>query len=167
MYKRNPERLSKIKKLRDQGHTIDQIAAITGYPRSSVGYYVNKYCGEKVRTRKDVFAKPSVKLDRKMDHVEAYQTIYKKTGLSAEEIVKGKGKKDAILQQLILNMFEKDPETLYFRLNIIQQLIRLAKFLRIDLNDMQEMVGLLLTRGLAEKSDTSSIYNQKQPSGKK
>mgnify|MGYP001061003969 CR=1 FL=1 len=121
-----------------------------------------------MRTRKDVFAKPSVELDRKMDQAEAYlETIGKKTRFSAEEIAKGKGKKDAILQQLISNMFEKDPETLYLRLNIIQQLIRLARFLRIDLNDMQEMVGLLLTRGLAEKSDTSSIYNQKQLLGKK
>jgi hypothetical protein len=51
-YKRNPDRLARIGKLREHGFTIDKIAAATVYPRSSVGYYVAKYCGGKARPEK-------------------------------------------------------------------------------------------------------------------
>jgi len=52
MYKPNLGRLSRIRELREQGLTIDQIAAATGYPRSSVGYYVNRHLGGKTRGQK-------------------------------------------------------------------------------------------------------------------
>jgi len=99
-----------------------------------------------------VFAKPSIEPDRKTDLVEPLlQAIDERMKLSVEEIVKGKGKKDVALSVFILNMFEKDPETFYFRLNIVKGLIGLASFLKIDLKDMRQMIPLLLTQKLPEK----------------
>jgi hypothetical protein len=153
MFKTNSERLSRIKKLREQGHTIDQISAITGDPRSSVGYYVKKYCGGKAGIRKSISANArawTIDPDSRMDQVDAYvEGIRIKERLSIEDIVAGKKRKiDVALQVTLLDMLERDPETLYFRMKIISEMIRLAPFLRIDLDDMRDMINLLLTENI-------------------
>jgi transposase len=64
----NKERLSRITQLRAKGATITQIAAATGYPRSSVGHYVKKYCGGKT-----VASKPQD--DKSAQRLLSYTTI--------------------------------------------------------------------------------------------
>ena len=43
MVKENPERNARIYELWELGLTIDKIAFETGYPRSTVGYYIRKF----------------------------------------------------------------------------------------------------------------------------
>jgi DNA-binding transcriptional MerR regulator len=143
MYKRNVERLNRIKKLREQNLTIDQIAAKTGDPRASVGYYVTKYCGGRIRTRNlssALSVQPETskiirgESDSKRDRVEEYmQELERKESLSLEKDPVGK----AALEMTIEEMFLRDPEILCFRLLLLEKLIRLQPFLRIDLDRMR------------------------------
>ena len=147
MYKRNVERLNRIKKLREQNLTIDQIAAKTGDPRASVGYYVTKYCGGRIRTRNlssALSVQPETskiirgESDSKRDRVEEYmQELERKESLSVEDIQHGKRAGDPFLETMIQEMFLKDPEILYLRLLLLEKLIRLQPFLRIDLDRMR------------------------------
>jgi hypothetical protein len=153
MYKSNPDRLSKIKNLRRQGLTIDKIAAATGYPKSSVGYYVNRYCGGRLRIQKPSGAlsvEPEtrqvirmVESDSKIDRVEAYmQSLEKTERLSPQDVLDRKRIGDPLVEEIILDMFARDPETLHLRLNLLEKLIRLAPFLRINLDHIRDMIQL-------------------------
>jgi DNA-binding transcriptional MerR regulator len=151
MYKRNLERLNRIKKLREQNLTIDQIAATTGDPRASVGYYVTKYCGGRIRTRNlssALSVQPEtskiirVESDSKIDRVEEYmQQLERKERLSLPH---GKRAGDLALDLMTEDMFLRDPEILCFRLLLLEKLIRLQPFLRIDLDSIRDMILLYL-----------------------
>jgi len=162
MYKPNPERLSKIKRLRELGYTIDRIAATTGDPRSTVGYYVKRYCGGRERAQKHL-GEPAVepgspkviyvaRPESEVDRVEAYlRGIEGKDRLSIDEVLQGKKRKeDRLMEEIILHMFEKDPEALHIRLKVLSELIRFAPFLRINIDGMRDMLGALLTEELNE-----------------
>ena len=158
-FRPNQERLSKIMELRAQGLTIDQIAAATGDPRSSVGYYVTKYCGGRARTHKSIPARPSAQPEAiklmpmdfprsEKDRLEAYlEEIEKKESLSLEDVLDGKKKEgDRILWEIVLDALQNDPEALQAKLNVIKELIRLAPLLRLDLDRMQIWLGQILVR---------------------
>jgi len=49
MVKENPERNARIYELWELGLTIDKIAFETGYPRSTVGYYIRKFNKKAIR----------------------------------------------------------------------------------------------------------------------
>jgi len=155
----NPERLSKIMELRARGLTIDQIAAATGDPRSSVGYYVRKYCGGRARAQKSTASKPLAQpeaikfvpidfLRPEKDRLEAYlEEIEKKEGLSIQDVLDGKTKEgDQLLWEFILDALQNDPEALQAKLNVIKELIRLAPLLRLDLDRMRIWLGQILVR---------------------
>ena len=140
MYKRNPERLARIKKLRAQGFSLDQIVATTGDPRSTVGYYLTKHCGGRIRTRAPSSALPvqpetsTIIRDSKVDRVEEYmRQLERKEGLSLPQ---GKRAGNPFLETMIEEMFLRDPETLRVRLLLLENLIRLQPFLRIRLDSM-------------------------------
>jgi DNA-binding transcriptional MerR regulator len=156
MYKRNLERLNRIKKLRAQGFTLDQIAATTGDPRSSVGYYVTRYCGGRIRTR-DLSSALSVQpetskiiqveSDSKVDRVDEYmQELKRKEHLTVSDIIDGKRAGNPVLETIISDMFVRDPETLRLRLLLLEKLIRLAPFFRIDLDSMRDMIRLSIAQ---------------------
>jgi hypothetical protein len=72
--------------------------------------------------------------------------LEKKESLSLEEVLSGKQRTSHLVaEEAILDMFERDPGTLHLRLEILDQLIRLAPFLHIDLDKMREMIELVLT----------------------
>jgi transcriptional regulator with XRE-family HTH domain len=168
--------MSRIRALREKGLTLDQIAAETGYPRSSVGYYVKKYCGGRIlasRRTIDIPAtlrampsiapmyvsEPGVRV--LPDRVDAYlREIEKKEGPSIQDIVDGKKKQNDVGRELIiaraLDALREDPETLYARLKAIEKLIKLAPFLRIDLDQVRERIGLYLNAAGAETANGPS-----------
>ena len=182
MLKVNDERLSRIKQLRARGATIDQIAASTGIPRSSVGHYVKKYCGGRTRAGKPqsdesvrsqvqrvVMVEPTPQADR----VESYmQRLEAKERLSLDEVLKGKRIGDPSVEEPILDMLQKDPDTLNVRLIVIERLIRLAPFLKIGMDNIRDMIGILLTepRGATSSASTGlqqqSRQNVEKGSGK-
>jgi hypothetical protein len=43
-------------------------------------------------------------------------------------------------------MFTKDPETLHLRLNLLEKLIKLTPFFRIDPHEMRDMIQLSLDK---------------------
>ena len=49
MVKENPERNARIYESWELGLTIDEIALETGYPRSTVGYYIRKFNKKAIR----------------------------------------------------------------------------------------------------------------------
>ena len=135
----NKERLSKITQLRAHGATITQIAAATGYPRSSVGHYVKKYCGGKTVASKPQDDKSAhaqaqgdivVETRPQADRVESYMQQLVKAGLSsaASEALEGKMKEDQVLELAIFDMLQTDPETLNARLTVVERLIKLEPF---------------------------------------
>jgi DNA-binding transcriptional MerR regulator len=156
MYKRNLERLNRIKELREQNLTIDQITAATRYRRSTVGYYVTKYCGGRARTRNlpsALSVQPAtsqitrVESDSKIDRVEEYmQRLQRKERLSLDELIQGKKAGDPALEVIIEDMFVRDPGTLRLRLLLLEKLIRFAPFLRIDLDSMRDMIRLTVAQ---------------------
>ena len=163
MLRVNDERVSRIRELRARGATIDEIAAATGYPRSSVGHYVKKYCGGKTRagkpqndefvTQRVITVEPAPQADR----VESYmQRLEAKERLSLDETLNGKRKGDPCAEETILDLLQKDPETLNTRLIVIERLIRLEPFLRIGMGNIRDMIGILLTepRGAASSAST-------------
>jgi len=143
--------------LRQQGLTIDEIAAATGYPRSSVGCYVRKRCGDKVLARRGLSAVPSVEpeapkivvvgaSESKRDRFEVYlEKIEKEGGPSLLEILDGKKRGgDALtgylVEEKVLKMLKDDPQTLHLRLNLIKELIRMAPFLHIDPDRIRKLI---------------------------
>jgi hypothetical protein len=159
MYKQNPGRVSRIRELRGQGRTINEIAAITGYPRSSVGYYVSKYCGGKRRTRliepgrlpfQAGVPRPSSTVipDYGSHRLESYLRnleLERKRGRSLVDIFKDETNGEPLTELLIENEFEKDPETLYIRLQILKDLIILEPFLDINLEHMRDWINLIIS----------------------
>jgi hypothetical protein len=165
----NKERLSKITQLRAQGATITQIAVATGYPRSSVGHYVKKYCGGKtvaVKPQDDKLAHAQAQGDivvetrPQMDRVESYMKRLE-TKESAGEVLEGKRRKeDAILGEAILDMLQTDPETLNARLTVVERLIKLEPFLGIRMDNIRTMIGMLLTEPRGAVSSVSAGFQQ-------
>jgi hypothetical protein len=167
----NKERLSKITQLRAQGATITQIAAATGYPRSSVGHYVKKYCGGKTvagKPQDNKLAHAQAQGDNdaetrpQADRVESYmQQLEDKEGLSSVEVLERKRKKeDLVLEEAILDMLETDPETLNARLTVVERLIKLEPFLNIRMDNMRTMIGMLLTERRRATSPVSTGFQQ-------
>jgi hypothetical protein len=163
----NKERLSKITQLRAQGATINQIAAATGYPRSSVGHYVKKYCGGKTVASKPqddklahAQAQGDIVVETRPDRIESYMRQLAKERLSPGEVLENKTKEDLILEEVILDMLQKDPETLNSRLTVVERLIRLEPFLSISMDNMRTMIGLLLTEPRGAVSSVSAGFQQ-------
>jgi hypothetical protein len=157
MYNPNSERLSTIAKLRAERRTIDEIAAITGYPRSTVGYYVAKYCGGRTGAGKRLDQVSSqaetpkvihmVEPDLHMDRVDEYlRNLEKKESLTIMEVLDGKQRGSPNQEAVVLHMFERHPETLKLRLDLVEKLIRLAPFLRLNLDRMRDMITLCLAK---------------------
>lgn len=167
----NKERLSRITQLRAQGATITQIAAATGYPRSSVGHYVKKYCGGKTVASKpqdDKWAHTQAQGDieaetrTQADRVESYmQQLVVKDRLSPGEVLERKRRKeDLVLEEAILDMLETDPETLNARLTVVERLIKLEPFLSIRMDNIRTMIGMLLTEPRRAASPVSTGFQQ-------
>jgi hypothetical protein len=167
----NKERLSRITQLRAQGATITQIAAATGYPRSSVGHYVKKYIGGKTvagKPQEDKLAHAQAQGDivvesrPQVDRVESYmRQLVDKEGLSLGEVFEGKRKEeDLILEEAIFDMLQTDPETLNARLTVVERLIKLEPFLSIRMDNMRAMIGMLLTEPRGAVSSVSAGFQQ-------
>lgn len=164
MYEPNSERISRVKALRAQGFTIDKIAAVTGYPRSSVGYYITKYCHGKKRARITISDTSSARpsdlthiLESTPDRVESYMNrIEKNEKLALSEILEGKSPGDRVQETIVLDMLERDPETLGLRLGVIEQLIKLAPFLGINVDRMRKMIKVVLTEDRQSKEKTET-----------
>jgi hypothetical protein len=167
----NKERLSRITQLRAKGATITQIAAATGYPRSSVGHYVKKYCGGKTVASKPQDDKSAhaqaqgdvvVETRPQADRVESYMQQLVKARLSsgASEALEGKMKEDRVLELAIFDMLQTDPETLNARLTVVERLIKLEPFLGIRMDNMRTMIGMLLTEPRRAASPVSTGIQQ-------
>ena len=74
MVKENPERNARIYELWVLGLTIDEIALETGYPRSTVGYYIRKF--NKKAKRGELIILPHV-VERPDSETLALQAVLK------------------------------------------------------------------------------------------
>ncbi|MCK5626768.1 hypothetical protein KAI23_02240 [Candidatus Bathyarchaeota archaeon] len=166
MFRRNNHRIEVICKQRTRGLTIDQINSALkeqgeNIPRSSIGYYVNKYCddmdGKHVKTNRVVKKrKPPTPASSEFDNAVPRtlllgvppQTISRKSR-SMNEILEREKRALEIgkfLDVALINLFENDPDILSKRLDILVKIIFLEPYLRIDVEDLIDKVHILLTR---------------------
>jgi DNA-binding transcriptional MerR regulator len=172
MFRQNNRRIELICNLRSQGLTIDQIGEALkkqgeNVPRSSIGYYVKKYCnhtdGNVVKSSRTVKkrkfqARSRYPIGNALSDIHLIgsrpQTMYKKSQSMGEIIKQEKSVKEMskVIHVTLLDLFEKDPDLLAKRLDVLIKLHSLSSYLRIDIDDIIDDVFLVLDRPRGKKS---------------
>jgi DNA-binding transcriptional MerR regulator len=163
MFRRNNRRIKIIYQLREQGLTIDQIVEALKeqgekIPRSSVGYYVRKYCsytdGTQVKTIRVAKKREQAPSRSQLGYILSGtlplelppQTISRKSRSMKEILERDKSvrKMGELLTVVLLDSFENDPDILSKRLDILVKILFLAPYLRIDVEEIIDNVSLML-----------------------
>ena len=112
MVNENPERNARIYELWELGLTIDEIALETGYPRSTVGYYIRKFNKKAIRGEPIIL--PHI-VERPDTETLALQAVLKSTVLvNLTEMIRA-GKLDSAYKYLmILKLLKELQRDLFF-----------------------------------------------------
>jgi len=163
MFRRNNRRIEAIRQLRSKGLTIDQIDDSLKkqgekIPRSTIGYYVKKYCshmdGKQIKTNR-VEKKPNKVISRSELYYALSGTlplrrqpqIISRKSRSMDGIIEREKRKrelGELLNVVLLDLFDNDPDLLSKRLDILVKLLFLAPHLPIDVEEIIDDLYALL-----------------------